>query len=112
MLRTFPAWLYDEGYTKSPLLDRLELPKHPKPHVQMLTPEEIQKIIASINPNTFLGSRLPAIILIMLDTGIRAGEWVGMLMRNVDCERGVIKVLGKGSKQNTDKRNGKIIFAR
>lgn len=99
ILRTFSSWLYEEGYTKRPLLDRLELPKLPKPHVEVLTPEEIKKIIAIINPDTYLGSRLLAMILIMLDTGIRAGELVGMLMRNVDWERGVIKVLGKGSKE-------------
>ncbi len=98
-LRTFSNWLYEEGYTRHPLFDRLELPKLPKPHVEVLTPEEIQTIIASINPDTFLGSRLLAMVLIMLDTGIRAGELVGMLMQNVDWDRGVIKVLGKGSKE-------------
>lgn len=99
ILRSFATWLYDEGYTRRPLFDRLELPKLPKPHVEVLTPEEIQKIIASINPDTFLGSRLLAMILIMLDTGIRAGELVGMLMQNVDWDRGVIKVMGKGLKE-------------
>jgi site-specific recombinase XerD len=49
---SFATWLYEEGYTRRPLFDRLELPKLPKPHVEVLTPEEIQKIIASINPDT------------------------------------------------------------
>ena len=99
MLRAFSNWLRDEGYTKTPLFERLELPKLPKVKIAVLTPEEIRQILASINPNTFLGARLMTMVLVMLDTGIRAGELVGMQITNVDWERGVIRVFGKGAKE-------------
>lgn len=98
-LREFSNWLRDEGYTKKPIFERLELPKLPQVKIDVLTPEEIQQILASINPATMIGARLVAMVLVMLDTGIRAGELVGMLLANVDWDRGVIRVFGKGSKE-------------
>lgn len=98
-LRQFSNWLRDEGYTKKPIFERLELPKLPEVKIEVLNPEEIQQILASINPGTLIGARLVAMVLVMLDTGTRAGELVGMLLANVDWDRGVIRVFGKGSKE-------------
>lgn len=99
ILRTFSNWIRDEGYTRQPIFARLELPKLPQLKIAVLAPNEINQILTSINPGTFIGARLMAMVLVMLDTGIRAGELVGMLLSNVDWDRGVIKVFGKGSKE-------------
>jgi site-specific recombinase XerD len=47
----------------------------------------------------FLASRNKAIILIFLDTGLRASELRGMLLTDIDRERGRIRVMGKGAKE-------------
>jgi site-specific recombinase XerD len=99
ILRTFSNWIRDEEYTRHPVFERLELPKLPQVKIAVLSPEEIQQVLASINAGTFIGARLMAMVLLMLDTGICAGELVGMQLSNVDWERGVIKVFGKGSKE-------------
>lgn len=99
ILRTFSHWLCDEGYSSHPPFERLELPKLPKVKIEVLSPAEIQQVLAAINPGTTLGARLLAMVLVMLDTGIRAGELVGMQMANVDWDHGVIKVFGKGAKE-------------
>lgn len=52
--------------------------------IAVLTPEEIRQILASIDPATLIGARLVAMVLVMLDTGIPAGELVGMLLANVE----------------------------
>jgi site-specific recombinase XerD len=98
-LRGFSTWLQHEAYTKKPIFELLELPKLPKKKIDVLSPEEIQKILDCINPGTFKGARLYAMILLMLDTGIRAGELVGMKLAEVDWNRGVFKVFGKGAKE-------------
>ncbi len=98
-LRSFSAWLEREGYTKTHLFKLLELPKLPQVKIDVLSPEEIQQILAAINPGTFQGARLMAIVLVLLDTGIRAGELVGLKLSDVDWERGVFKVFGKGAKE-------------
>jgi site-specific recombinase XerD len=98
-LRGFSMWLEREGYAKSEIFALLELPKLPKKKIQVLSPEEIRQILDSLNPNTFKGARLYAIIVLMLDSGIRAGELVGLKLADVDWNRGVFKVFGKGSKE-------------
>ncbi len=98
-LRSLSNWMYQEGYTKRPIFERLELPKLPQKKIDVLSPEEIKQILDSINPNTLNGARMMAMILVMLDTGIRAGELVGMKMADMDWERGVFKVFGKGAKE-------------
>ena len=47
----------------------------------------------------FLGNRNKAILLVPLDSGMRASELLGMTFRDVDAERGWIKVIGKGAKE-------------
>jgi site-specific recombinase XerD len=99
ILRAFSNWLNAEGYIKKPILERLELPKLPKTKIAVLSPDEIQQVINSINPSTFLGARLLAMVLLFLDSGIRAGELVSLKLADVDWERGVFKIMGKGSKE-------------
>ncbi len=98
-LRGFSQWLYNEGYTSHPIFERLELPKLPKKKIEVLSPEEIRQILDSLNPNTFKGARLYAMVVLMLDTGIRAGELIGLKLADVDWNRGVFKVFGKGSQE-------------
>ncbi len=98
-LRTFSVWLKQEGYTKDSLFERLELPKLPQIKIDVLKPEEIQQVLASINPNSFIGARLYAMVLVLLDTGIRRGELASLKLADVDWERGVFKVFGKGAKE-------------
>lgn len=98
-LRAFSNWLQQEGYTKTPVFEMLESPKLPKKKIEVLSPDEIRQVLESINTDTLLGSRLYAMILLMIDAGIRAGEVVGLKLGNVDWERNVFKVFGKGSKE-------------
>lgn len=98
-LRSFSFWLEKEGYTSKLIFERLELPKLPKKKIDVLSPEEIQHILSAINPETVKGARLSAMVLLMLDTGIRVGELVGMKLSDIDWNRGVFKVMGKGAKE-------------
>ena len=38
-------------------------------------------------------------VILLLDTGIRAGELVGLKLSDIDWDRGVFKVFGKGAKE-------------
>ncbi len=98
-LWAFSNWLRNEGYTRTSILEMLEVPKLPKKKIEVLSPEEIRQVLQSINSDSFMGARLHAMILLMIDTGVRAGELVGMKLADVDWERGVFKVFGKGSKE-------------
>ncbi len=98
-LRAFSNWLAKQGYAKAPPFALLELPKLPQKKIDVLSPDEIRQILASVNPDTLQGARASAMVILFLDTGIRAGELVGLKLHDVDWERGVFKVMGKGAKE-------------
>jgi site-specific recombinase XerD len=68
------------------------------------TTEEIKRMLAVCDYDyghnaKFLGSRNQAIILVLLDTGVRLSELAGMRYGDIDNKTGHIKVLGKGNKE-------------
>jgi len=98
-LKAFASWLLTEGYSTDNLLANVKLPKVPIKIVETLTPEEIDQLIAAQNPLTALGCRDIAILLTLLDTGLRLDELSGLRFENAHVEEGYLKILGKGSKE-------------
>ena len=98
-LKVLGSWLEDEGLTAANPFGRLKRPKLPKPVIEILTDDEINRIVAGANPNSFLGARLYTIVLLLLDTGIRASELCSLALSNTHISEGYIKVMGKGSKE-------------
>jgi len=99
VLKTFSSWLYLEGYTSDNRLKNLKLPKAPDKVVEPLTPKEIKTVIASIDKNSATGFRNHAILLAMLDTGLRASEVANIQLGHVNLDDGYMEVMGKGSKE-------------
>ena len=98
-LRAFSNWLFTEHYTTGLVLARLKMPSMTKKVRDILTQEEIAQIVASLNPRTEIGARDQAIFLLLLDTGMRAGELCGLRLQNVHLDQGYAKVFGKGKKE-------------
>lgn len=98
-LKAFSSWLYGEGYTEENRLRNLKLPKAPTKMIEPLTPEEINRVIASINRDSPTRLRNHAILVTALDTGTRASEIAGITLGQLNLENGFIKVMGKGSRE-------------
>ena len=98
-LRAFFAWLHRRGYTEEHRLQDLRPPKVVQKVIEPLTEEEIQRIFASIDPNTVLGARNAAIYSLMLDSGLRISEVSCLKEKDVHLEERYVKVLGKGNKE-------------
>lgn len=98
-LKAFSSWIHAEGYTDENHLQNLKLPKVPVKVMEPLTPQEIEKVTASINKKSPIGARNYAIITTLLDTGMRASELAGITLGNLSLTDGYIKVMGKGSKE-------------
>lgn len=99
VLRVFARWLRDEGYTAEHRLERLKTPKVPETLVEVLTPEEIRRVLESKSPNTGNGSRNHTMLVLALDTGLRMSEIITLERRNLDLDQGVLRAFGKGSKE-------------
>lgn len=98
-LKAFSSWLHSEGYTFENCLKNLKLPKAPVVVMEPLTPEETKTIIASMNSKSSTGARNHAIVVTLLDTGLRASEVANITLGNMNLNEGYLKVMGKGAKE-------------
>jgi site-specific recombinase XerD len=64
-----------------------------------LQPDQVEKIIASADPKTPIGSRNRAIFLLLARLGFRAGDVVRLRFSDLDWEEGMIRVSGKGRRE-------------
>lgn len=98
-LKAFSSWLAAEGYTPDNLLANLKLPKAPIKMVQPLTATEIDQLIAVPNPLTAIGCRNIAVLITLLDTGLRVSELCSLHFEDAHIEEGYFKVVGKGNRE-------------
>ena len=98
-LRAFFNWLHEEGYTNENRLARLKPPKAPTKVVEVLSQDEIVRVLNSINRNTATGARDYSILVLLLDTGLRCSELRSIELGDINIEGGYLKVMGKGSKE-------------
>ncbi len=80
------------------MLSKLRMPKAPVKLIDPLSPQEIDIVTRAINKPTPQGRRVYAILAIMLDSGLRVSEVVGITLDNVNLSQGSIRVTGKGGK--------------
>ena len=98
-LKAFSSWLFAEGYTPHNLLANVKLPKVPTKLIEPLSAGEIDSLISAQNPLTSLGSRNLALLVTLLDTGLRLSELCNLRFDDAHIEEGYLKVIGKGNKE-------------
>ncbi len=98
-LKAFSTWLYAEGYTRENRLKNLKLPKPENLIIEPLTPEEMVVALDAIDQKKAAGRRNHVIVVLMLDTGLRASEVVGARFNDFNTMEGCIKIMGKGRKE-------------
>ncbi len=98
-LRGFFAWLHREGYTRENVVVNLKPPKAPQKLAEVLTDEEVSRILACSGSDTSWGCRDTAVVITMLDTGLRLSEVANLTMANAHIDEGYLKVMGKGAKE-------------
>jgi len=87
-LKAFSSWLFAEGYTPDNLLANVKLPKVPVKIVEPLTAAEIDSLLAAQDPLTHTGSRNMAILVTLLDTGLRCSELCDLRFDDAHVEEG------------------------
>lgn len=97
-LRSFLRFLFLDGGTATdlstavPPVRRWQLAAVPP----FLTPEEVERVIASTDRSTARGCRAFAILLLLARLGLRAGEVVALEVDDIRWDIGEIVVRGKG----------------
>lgn len=98
-LKAFSSWLFREAYMSDNLLSNFKLPRVPTNLIEPLTSAEIDQLVDCQNPLTAIGCRDIAILIVMLDTGVRLSELCGLRFDDAHVEQGYLKVMGKGGKE-------------
>jgi integrase/recombinase XerC len=83
---------------KDPLL-LINSPKQEKPLPKFLSVDDVFQLLGNIKLDSALDIRDRAVLEVFYSTGIRVSELVGLNWSDVDFELGIIRVLGKGSKE-------------
>jgi len=83
---------------KSPVAE-ITMPKQEKYLPITMTEEEVERLLNSPNLNVPIERRDKAMIEVLYATGIRISELINLKLTDIDVNRSVLKVLGKGSKE-------------
>ena len=98
-LRQFYGWRAREHVgTPDPAAD-LSPPKLPRSLPKALTEAEVEALLATPDVSDPLGLRDKAMLELLYATGLRVSELVGLRRFEISLNDGVLRVLGKGSKE-------------
>jgi len=98
VLRSFLRFLFLDGRTEVdlstavPPVRRWRFAAVPP----LLTPEEVEKVIAATDRSTARGRRALAVLLLLARLGLRAGEVVALELDDIRWKTGEIVIRGKG----------------
>ncbi len=99
-IKTCFSWLRRMGIVEQNAFARVPLVKLPLTIKEPFSPAEFQLLMNAQNRETLFGSRNYALLLFLLDTGVRSSECVAVQIDDVDWDRGRVFVRhGKGEKQ-------------
>ena len=77
----------------------LHTPKQRQGLPDVLSIEEVEKILGAIPPSGDLGQRDRAIFELLYGCGLRASELISLREADVDLEAGLVRCIGKGDKE-------------
>ena len=98
-LRNFYDWMFLEGAVSANPCELVDMPKIGRYLPSVLTVEEVETVIDSVNTSDWLGIRDRAILEILYGCGLRVSEAVGLRISGLYPEEGFIRVIGKGNKE-------------
>lgn len=95
-LRLFFQWADDEGEIARSPMEKMRPPMVPEQPVAVLSEDQLRALLKACGGKDFDDRRDAAIIRLLLDTGMRRGELVGLRVEDVDLAGGLAVVMGKG----------------
>jgi integrase/recombinase XerD len=98
-VRTYFRFLLAEGGVTRDPSERLETPKKWRTLPEVLTVEEITRLIAAPTLDDPLAFRDRAMLELAYGAGLRVSEWISIGVRDVLLEDKLVRVFGKGSKE-------------
>ena len=98
-LRSFYDWMQIEGYMSENPCDRVDMPKLGVYLPSVLSVQEVEAVINSIDRSDWIGLRDKAILEVLYGCGLRVSEAVGLRISGLYLDEGFIRIIGKGNKE-------------
>ena len=98
-LRSFFDWMVLERERPDNPCDSIDSPKLGQYLPSVLSVEEVEAIMSSVDLRSWNGVRDRAILEILYGCGLRVSECCALLLSHVYLEDGFVRVVGKGSKE-------------
>lgn len=96
-IKVFFRFLFREKFVDKNLSLLLETPKLWQLIPEVMTQEEVTRLLEAPNPETFPGARDRAILEVLYGSGLRVSELCALTLYSIDEES--VKVMGKGRKE-------------
>lgn len=98
-LRTYYKFLLNEGHVVRDPSERLETPKRWRELPDVLTAEEVARLIETPTLDEPLAFRDRAMLELAYGAGLRVGEWITLGTRDLMLDESLVRVFGKGAKE-------------
>src|SRR5262245_12721816 len=98
-LRRYYALQLQQAAIRTDPTARVRAPKLPRRLPKNLSEAQVEALLAAPDPETTLGLRDRAMLETLYATGLRVSELVGLKLAQVSLDMGVVRVMGKGSKE-------------
>ena len=98
-VRSFHRFCLEEGFLAVDPSEEVGAPRVPLGIPKALTEDEVEALLAAVVGDTARALRDRAIVETLYATGVRISELVGLDRRDLDLDDGLVRVLGKGSKE-------------
>ena len=98
-LRNFYDWLLLERVIEENPCDKVDMPKLGVYLPAVLSVEEVEALIDSVDASDWFGQRDRAILEVLYGCGLRVSEAVNLKISGVYLDEGFVRIVGKGNKE-------------
>lgn len=97
-VKTWLRWMEAEGDIDQNPMARVAMPRLEQRIPAPYSPDDVRALLDHCDRHTAIGARNYALVLTLLDSGLRASELTGLHVGDVDMRTGLCLVTGKGRK--------------
>ena len=112
-IRTYFGFLVEEGHLAEDPTEKLESPRVSRTLPDVLSYSEIEAILDTVGalaPEAYAnGSRDAAMLETLYGAGLRISELIGLRLRDLSLDEGLVSVLGKGDKRRIVPLGGRAV---
>ena len=98
-VRSYFRFLTSDGHLPRDPSERLDTPQRWRTLPEVLTVDEVQRLLAAPTMDDPLYFRDRAMLEVAYGAGLRVSEWIGIGVRDALLDDGLVRVFGKGSKE-------------